>query len=154
MIGTRYAWRAEHSPISVAIRRPLAEPLAVRFYCTIMAHFLRLLPALLLPALALLGPGCKRKQVEGSTHAEAKHLYDSVCARCHGSDGRGGVPAAEGQPPPRNFADAAFQASRSDADLRKAIREGKGSMPPFAPLFDEAQTSLLVAYIRGFSPKK
>jgi mono/diheme cytochrome c family protein len=98
--------------------------------------------------------GCKRKEIEGNTQAEAKHLFDSVCAKCHGSDGRGGVPSAEGQPAPRNFADAAFQSSRSDADLRNAIKNGKGPMPPFGALFDETQTTLLVSYIRAFNPKK
>ncbi len=98
--------------------------------------------------------GCKRKEIEGDTRAESKHLFDSVCGKCHGSDGRGGVPSAEGQPAPRNFCDATFQASRSDADLRKVIREGKGPMPPFAALFDDSQTTLLVAYIRSFNPKK
>jgi mono/diheme cytochrome c family protein len=100
------------------------------------------------------GAGCKRKEVEGSTRAEAKHLFDSVCAKCHGADGRGGVPSAEGQPAPRNFADPSFQASRSDEDLRRAIREGKGPMPPFGALFDQAQTTLLVDYIRQFNTKK
>jgi mono/diheme cytochrome c family protein len=98
--------------------------------------------------------GCKRKEIAGDTHAEAKHLFDSVCGKCHGSDGRGGVPAAEGQPPPRNFCDAEFQASRTDADLKKAIREGKGPMPPFGALFDDTQLTLLVNYLRGFNPKK
>lgn len=100
------------------------------------------------------GVGCKRNEIEGSTHAEAKHLFDSICAKCHGSDGRGGVPAAEGQPAPRNFCDPTFHATHSDADLKKVIREGKGPMPPFAALFDETQTALLVEYIRGFNPKK
>ena len=105
--------------------------------------------------LAALGTaGCKRKEVEGDTQAEAKQLFDSICGKCHGSDGRGGVPAAEGQPPPRNFCDAAFQASRTDADLKKAIREGRGPMPPFGALFDDTQLTLLVTYLRGFNPKK
>jgi mono/diheme cytochrome c family protein len=98
--------------------------------------------------------GCQRKQTGGDGQAEAKHLYDSICARCHGRDGRGGVPAAEGQPAPRNFQDAAFQADRTDAQLAQAIKQGKGPMPPFGALFDETQTALLVAYIRSLSPKK
>ena len=110
--------------------------------------------AVFLAALAAVpATGCKRKAIAGDTHAEAQHLFDSTCAVCHGRDGRGGVPAAEGLPPPRNFCDAAFQASRSDDELRRVIREGKGPMPPFAPLFDDAQLTLLVAYIRGFNPK-
>jgi mono/diheme cytochrome c family protein len=97
---------------------------------------------------------CKRKEVAQDTHAEAQQLFDSVCATCHGRDGRGGVPSAEGQPPPRNFCDAAFQASRSDVELKQSIRSGKGPMPPFGALFDDEQLSLLVGYIRGFNPKK
>ena len=98
--------------------------------------------------------GCKRNEIASDTHAEARHLFDSVCATCHGRDGRGGVPSAEGQPAPRNFCDAAFQASRSDAELKQSIRGGKGPMPPFGTLFDDEQLTLLVAYIRGFNPKK
>jgi mono/diheme cytochrome c family protein len=128
---------------------------ALRVYCGVMASFSRVLVAWvgLLGALGT-APGCKRQEIAGSTRAEAKHLFDSICAKCHGADGKGGVPAAEGQPAPRNFCDAKFHAERSDADLKKAIREGKGPMPPFAALFDETQTALLVEYIRGFNPKR
>ena len=106
-------------------------------------------------ALSLgLGLGCKRKQLEGDSHAEAKQLFDSSCARCHGRDGRGGVPAAEGQPAPRNFCEAPFQASHSDAQLAQVIKQGKGPMPPFGALFDDTQTALLVGYIRSFGAKQ
>jgi len=117
-----------------------------------MAYLSRVFAGLL--ALSVVSfAGCKRKEIEGDTHAEAKHLFDSVCGKCHGSDGKGGVPAAEGQPAPRNFCDAAFQASRTDAELKKVIKDGKGPMPPFGALFDDEQLILLVAYIRGFGPK-
>lgn len=112
-------------------------------------RFWMVLAALLLIQAA----GCKRRAIAGDTHAEARHLFDSTCAVCHGRDGRGGVPAAEGLPPPRNFRDAAFQASRSDADLKHVIRAGKGQMPAFGPLFDDDQLTLLVAYVRSFGPK-
>lgn len=106
--------------------------------------------------VALCGPlltaSCKRG--EPDARAEAKQLFDSACGKCHGSDGRGGVPAAEGLAPPRNFADASFQASRTDAQLREAIVQGKGSMPPFGKVLDEPQLAQLVAHIRGFNPQK
>jgi mono/diheme cytochrome c family protein len=98
--------------------------------------------------------GCKRQDTEGDRHAEAKQLFDSVCGKCHGSDGKGGVPAAEGQPAPRNFCDAAFQASRTDDELKNVIKGGKGPMPPFGALFDDQQLTLLVAHVRSFTPKK
>jgi mono/diheme cytochrome c family protein len=119
-----------------------------------MGQFRRILLVFLLFSTVLPAASCKGKSAENDTRAEAKQLFDSACAKCHGSDGRGGVPSAEGQPAPRNFRDAAFQTSRTDDDLKNAIRSGKGPMPPFGSLFDEAQLGLLVAHIRGFGPKK
>jgi mono/diheme cytochrome c family protein len=104
-------------------------------------------------ALALQA-GCKGSGGGEGGPAETKRLFDSACGKCHGSDGRGGVPAAEGLAPPRNFADPAFQASRTDAQLREVIVKGKGQMPPFGKLFDEPQLDQLVAHVRGFNPKK
>jgi mono/diheme cytochrome c family protein len=103
-------------------------------------------------ALAL-GPGCKRSGPPDS-RAEGKRLFDATCAKCHGSDGRGGAPSAEGQPAPRNFRDAAFQSGRTDEQLRDVIRGGKGPMPPFGALFNDDELTLLVAYVRGFGPQK
>jgi mono/diheme cytochrome c family protein len=110
-------------------------------------------PVVAVAALAV-AAGCKHRDSGSDAHAEARRLFDSACATCHGRDGRGGVPAAEGLPPPRNFRDAAFQASRTDAELKQVIVTGQGPMPPFGKLFDEAQLALLVAHIRDFNPKK
>ncbi|MDF3065564.1 MAG: exported protein of unknown function [Polyangiaceae bacterium] len=104
-------------------------------------------------AFALAGAACKGG-APGDPRAEAKERYDSACGKCHGRDGRGGVPSAEGLAPPRNFADATFQASRTDAQLRDAVVNGKGQMPPFGKLFDEPQLTEIVAHIRSFNPKK
>jgi mono/diheme cytochrome c family protein len=120
-----------------------------------MASFWRIFPGpggLL--TLVVLGAGCQRGQAEGDTRAEARQLFDSACAKCHGRDGRGGVPAAEGLPAPSNLRDPAFQASRTDEQLKQVIKHGKGPMPPFGVLFDEAQTTQLVAYIRSFAEKR
>jgi mono/diheme cytochrome c family protein len=116
-----------------------------------MRVFVRIFAVLL--AVSLFG-GCKRGAGPADPRAEAKALFDSACGKCHGSDGRGGVPSMEGQPAPRNFNDAAFQASRSDAQLKQVIVAGKGAMPPYGKLFDEQQLAGLVAHIRGFNPKK
>ncbi len=126
----------------------------LRFYSASMARFWRNFAVSALVLAAVPTAGCKRRAIEDDSRAEAKHLFDSTCGKCHGSDGRGGVPAAEGQPAPQNFCDAAFQASRTDEDLKKVIREGKGPMPPFGALFDDTQLTVLVAYLRGFKPTK
>jgi mono/diheme cytochrome c family protein len=120
-----------------------------------MRDFMRFFAVLgAVSALSVLQAGCKREQAEADPLAETRHLYLSACAKCHGSDGRGGVPAAEGLPAPSNFTDRAFQASRSDDQLKQAIKQGKGPMPPFGALFDDTQMANLVVYVRSFDKKK
>ena len=119
-----------------------------------MVVFARIFPWIGLLGLLVLGAGCQRKQSEADPLAEAQQLFDSACAKCHGRDGRGGVPAAEGLPAPSNLRDSTFQASRTDDELEQVIKHGKGPMPPFGVLFDEAQTVSLVAYIRSFAEKR
>ncbi len=96
------------------------------------------------------GTACKKSPPP----AEGRELFASVCSRCHGADGSGGLPVFDGGPSPRNFRDHAFQTSRSDADLVQAIRNGKGAaMPPFGTTFNDAQIAALVAQIRSFDPE-
>ena len=64
------------------------------------------------------------------------------------------MPAAEGLPAPSNFTDSGFQASHTDEQLKQAIKQGKGPMPPFGALFDDTQVANLVVYIRSFEKKK
>ena len=75
------------------------------------------------------------------------------CIGCHGNDGRGngGVTGAD-----LTAADGPF-ASRSDAELAAAIRDGKrgktGTMPPHKPVLTDAQIAALVTYVRErFTP--
>lgn len=105
-------------------------------------------------SLLLLSGGCQRRQAAADPLADAKRSFDSLCAKCHGRDGRGGVPAAEGLPAPRNLRDVTFQESRSDEELKHVIKHGKGPMPPFGVMLDDAQMASLVQYIRSFDPKK
>lgn len=90
--------------------------------------------------------GCQRP-----TDAEGgRALFASSCARCHGIDGAGGLPAFDGGPSPRNFRDRAFQATRSDEQIKQTIVNGKGTaMPPFGTLFTDTQLTALVAHVRS-----
>jgi mono/diheme cytochrome c family protein len=110
------------------------------------------------PALAwllvLLGvaPGCQRSGSGSEQAAErAEQTFRSLCGRCHGADGKGGV-APEGANAPRNFSDAAFQASRTDDQLKQVIRMGKGAMPGFGNVFSDVDLQGLVRKIRSFDP--
>jgi len=89
-------------------------------------------------------------------------MFMTVCATCHGADGTGNGPAAESlDPKPRNYTDAAWQASVTDADLKKIILEGgqavgkSAMMPAQAQLKDKPDVlNELVMIIRGFARKQ
>jgi len=88
--------------------------------------------------------------------AEAKQIYITNCARCHGFQGRGDGPDADvlGVPFP-DFTASTFQASRSDATLTQVITHGgtaKGlspMMPPWGVVLSTTEIDALVAYVRG-----
>jgi mono/diheme cytochrome c family protein len=77
-------------------------------------------------------------------------LYRKDCRRCHGADGKGLKRQRLSEIP--DFADAAWQASREDADLHVSILEGKGKhMPPFGHTIGEDEVRALVTYVRAFA---
>jgi len=93
---------------------------------------------------------------------EAKQMFATVCAACHGIDGTGNGPAAASiNPKPRNYTDPAWQASVTDDDIRKIILQGGQAvgkspmMPAQAQLKDKPEVvSGLVSIVRSFGPKK
>jgi mono/diheme cytochrome c family protein len=87
-------------------------------------------------------------------------LFATYCASCHGAKGAGdGAAAAALDPKPANFSDPKFWATRKDADLKKAIKEG-GAAVGKSPLMvawggslSDAQIDAVVTYIKGFKAK-
>lgn len=67
--------------------------------------------------------------------------WSKACTLCHGRIGRGDGPQAP-MTQPRDLTDPAWQASISDEQIEKSIREGKGKMPAF-PLPDGTIKSLV-----------
>ena len=98
-------------------------------------------------------PGCKRAPAQNDAQAEANKTFAMVCARCHGPDGSGSglTPSVVAA---RNFRDASFQKARSDEDLARVIREGKGAMPSFQSVYPPEQIAALVQVVRSFNPEK
>lgn len=98
----------------------------------------------------------------GSPNAEAQQMFAQVCSACHGMDGTGNGPAAASiNPKPRNYTDAAWQASVTDDDIKKIILLGGQAvgkspmMPAQAQLQGKPEVvDGLVAIVRGFGPKK
>jgi len=88
----------------------------------------------------------------------AEQVFATRCTTCHGPEGRGDGPgAAELVPSPRDFHDAAWQRSVTDAHLEKIVVEGGAAvgkspmMPPNPDLASQPDVvSELVKRIRGF----
>ena len=105
---------------------------------------------LIIAAVWMSAAGCRNSS---AATIEAREIFASTCARCHGADGAGGVPSPGGGPTPRNFRDHAFHASRTDEQIRATIKNGKGSMmPPFASVYTDEQVADLATYLRTFDP--
>lgn len=84
--------------------------------------------------------------------SDAKALYDSKCASCHGAGGAGdGAMAKAMKATVPSFADADFQASRTDEQFVASVTTGKAPMMPgFGSQLKPEQIKDLVAYIRQF----
>ena len=78
-------------------------------------------------------------------------LFKQYCAKCHGEDGKGETPKGK-QLMARNFTDAEFQASKTDAQLIKTVTKGDEDMPPFGKKLTKEQIESLVKNdVRGFA---
>jgi mono/diheme cytochrome c family protein len=91
----------------------------------------------------------------GYNAREGRVLYRHYCITCHGEDGHGdGFNAYNLDPKPRDLADSAFQAKKSDDDLAAVIRSGGGvaglstGMPPWGRTLKERKIHNLVDYLR------
>jgi cytochrome c553 len=105
------------------------------------------------------GPANKKPAAGGLINEKAQQMFTTLCATCHGVDGTGNGPAAESlSVKPRNYTDAAWQASVTDELLKQTIvlgGQGMGKsplMPGNPQLKDDPETlDGLVRIIRGFA---
>jgi mono/diheme cytochrome c family protein len=76
-----------------------------------------------------------------------------VCKVCHGETGKGdGSAGAALVPPPTDLTDPQFQASRTDADFFRAVKDGipNTGMISFNPaLINDTETWQVITYIRS-----
>lgn len=91
--------------------------------------------------------------------AKGKKLYEgkAYCSACHGLEGAGGTSGGRMTPPggqpPTNFADAAWQAARTDGEIFWILKHGSHGtdMAPYMPLYlSEEEVWEIVTYIRMF----
>ena len=84
--------------------------------------------------------------------ADAKANWDSLCAKCHGADGKGQTKMGQ-KLGIKDLTDAKVQADLKDDAATKSIKEGlkdadgKTLMKPFDTLSDD-EVKALVAYVR------
>lgn len=84
--------------------------------------------------------------------AEAKENYETLCAKCHGAEGKGDTKMGT-KLGCKDFTDAKVQADMKDDAATKAIKTGlktdddKTLMKPFDQLSDD-EIKALVAYVR------
>ena len=104
---------------------------------------------------SLLAMACASSVARAQNHEQAKKLYASYCATCHGDKGKGDGVAAGALPvKPRNHTDGAVMNPLSDQHLSDIIAKGgaavgkSGFMPAWGASLNEKQIRDLVAYIR------
>ncbi|MCB9567287.1 MAG: c-type cytochrome [Myxococcales bacterium] len=111
----------------------------------------------------LLAPaGCGGGAGSGDPQVDAASIWSLRCANCHGPEGRGDGPAGRAiSPRPRDFSDAAWQRSVSDARIQRVIVEGGAALgltPTMAPNPDlrgrPEVVDALVRRVRGFAPSE
>ena len=136
---------------------------------------LRLWPLIVLPSVALAGPGHDAKKAPAAAHwmapedaaqrknpvaagaassARGEKLFQANCASCHGAGGKGNGPAGAAlDPKPADL--TAMAGQHPDGDFAWKIANGRGSMPAWKRALQDEQIWDLVNYIQGLAkPKK
>lgn len=89
----------------------------------------------------------------------AEQAFSTVCATCHGLEGDGNGPAGAAlNPPPANFTDPEFWATRDEQRIVTVIRDGAvavgGSplMVAWRSTYSDEQIQALAEYVMSFRP--
>ena len=85
--------------------------------------------------------------------AKAKKLYAIDCAMCHGEKGDGKGDLASDMKNVTDFTNPDSMKDRTDGELFRIIRKGKGDMPPEGERAKDEDVWNLVHYIRAFAKK-
>ena len=86
----------------------------------------------------------------------AEHLYDALCAECHGADGRGSWRATLFLMRPGDLADPAETDRLTDQYLFDIVKQGgspigRPGMPAFGAAVKDEDIRELVVYLRGLA---
>ena len=100
--------------------------------------------------IALVLVACHRGSRDESAQLsqQAALNYANACARCHGAIGSSGTPEHR-KSFARDLTNEAFQATRTDEQIKQSIMQGSGSMPAFGDEFSRSELDGLVKFVRG-----
>jgi hypothetical protein len=77
-------------------------------------------------------------------------LYAQRCIGCHGQTGNGDGPLARSLPvPPPDFRETVER--KTNSQIRRAIAEGRGTMPAFSPALRPSEISDMLQMVRFLS---
>lgn len=81
-----------------------------------------------------------------------RRVYQRLCIRCHGADGKGDAAGGGAQPP--DLSDATWDYGGSDGDIFAAIHDGTSAdMEGYAARISDSDIWNIVNYLRSIGPK-
>ncbi len=86
------------------------------------------------------------------SQTDAKTNFQQKCSLCHGADGKAQVAMSKTMGAP-DLTSQPIQ-SQTDAQIRQAITNGKGKMPPYGGILGKDGVDEMVKYIRSLAPQK
>ena len=82
-----------------------------------------------------------------------RRVYQRLCIRCHGADGKGDSAGGSVQPP--DLSDATWDYGGSDGEIFGAIHDGTSAdMEGYAARISDADIWNLVHYVKSFAAKR
>ena len=106
-------------------------------------------------AVSLLGLAAVPVQAAKGNKAEGAKTFKTMCASCHGAQGKGdGQAAAMMNPKPTDLTDAKYMATLSDEHLARVIKGGGAAvkksplMPALGAKWSDQQVADMIAYLR------
>jgi mono/diheme cytochrome c family protein len=91
--------------------------------------------------------GRAEPKLQNGDVARGKALFVRHCTGCHGPEGGGDGYSFLRGPDPANLTSPSTRKT-SDADLIKAIHDGKPNMPPWKTRLSEKESRDVLAYVR------
>jgi mono/diheme cytochrome c family protein len=95
--------------------------------------------------------GCKNDAGPVS-EVDPERIYNQMCARCHGVDGRGDPEVAKSIPV-KDLTSAEVQAKPTE-DLERIIMGGQNQMPPFGEALSQRKIQAVVGHLRKLATNR